>query len=59
MAESLSLEVKMNTFRRNNMLKGLNSSAATHKETMATLNALDQINLKENSNYLKERNQFA
>jgi len=41
MAEALTLETKMNTFRRSNMLQGLNSTAATHKETMATLNALD------------------
>lgn len=49
----------MNTFRRSNMLTGLNSQSVTHKEVMATLNALDQINLKENPDYLKERNAFA
>lgn len=39
-ADELSLDTKMNTFKRKKMLKGLDKSQETHKEVMQTLGAL-------------------
>ena len=43
----LSLDTKMNTFKRKKMLRGLDKEQETHKEVMQTLGALAQINMRD------------
>ena len=56
--EALSLETKMNTYNRQKLINGLDFKHDTHKEVMRTLGALDQINLRENPDYLRERKEY-
>ena len=46
-ANELSLDTKMNTFKRKKLLRGLDKEAETHKEVMNTLGALAQINMRD------------